>query len=229
MDPRGSPEITLIVGRAIRPKIILVQGSPMRNIIHFADILIQKLDSNNSTQIWRRKIYYSGRDKENARSKYCLKYTVGVQVSTGQICFVDGPRPGSMSDITALRESGLLSSIRLQNLDEVVLGDKGYVDKNVPNILTPVKKPPLQRLTPEQDAFNQIISSVRIIVERSLGRIKIFNILMERFRKGSCKVEDHRVISSMSVLKSLIFHSKENHYRLMIIHLFINTFKRIFK
>jgi len=149
---------------------------------------------DSPTQIWRRKLYYSGRDKENSRSKYCLKYTVGVQVSTGQICFIDGPRPGSMSDITALRESGLLSLIRSENLDEVLLGDKGYIDKNLPNMLTPVKKLPRQSLTPEQDAFNQIISSVRIIVEQSIGRIKIFEILEQRFRNGSSKIEDHGVI-----------------------------------
>jgi hypothetical protein len=142
-------------------------------VIDGTDIPIERPNKDfedSATQVWRRKLYYSGRDKENSRSKYCLK--VGVQVSTGQICFIDGPRPGSMSDITALRQSGLLSLIRSQNLDEVVSADKGYIDKNVPNILTPVKKPPRQSLTPEQDAFNQIISSVRIIVERSIGRIK---------------------------------------------------------
>jgi hypothetical protein len=177
-------------------------------VIDGTDIPIERPNKDfedSATQVWRRKLYYSGRDKENSRSKYCLK--VGVQVSTGQICFIDGPRPGSMSDITALRQSGLLSLIRSQNLDEVVSADKGYIDKNVPNILTPVKKPPRQSLTPEQDAFNQIISSVRIIVERSIGRIKIFNILNERFRKRSCKVEDHRVIF---VLKSLTYRLKEN-------------------
>jgi hypothetical protein len=70
----------------------------------------------------------------------------------------------------------------------------GYQDKSVPNLLTPFKKKPNQALTPEQDAFNQIHSSVRIIVERSIGRTKIFNILNERYRKGSTKMEDHKVI-----------------------------------
>jgi len=147
-------------------------------VIDGTDVPIErpnKDDEDSATQIWRRKMYFSGRDKENSRSKYCLKYTVGVQVSTGKICFIDGPRPGSMSDITALRESG-------------------YIDKNVPNLLTPIKKPPLRSLLAEQQAFNQIVSSVRIIVERSIGRIKIFDILTERFRKGSCKIENHRVI-----------------------------------
>ncbi len=96
-------------------------------VIDGTDCPIERPNSkeDSQVQIWRRKKFYSGRDKENSRSKYCLKYTVAVQVSTGQICFIDGPRPGSMSDITALRESGLLGKIRSQNLDEVILADKG--------------------------------------------------------------------------------------------------------
>jgi hypothetical protein len=46
-----------------------------------------------------RLLYYSGRNKDNAYSKYNLKYTIGVQISTGRICLINGPDPSSVHDI----------------------------------------------------------------------------------------------------------------------------------
>jgi hypothetical protein len=72
-----------------------------------------------------REVYFSGRKKENARSKYNLKYSVGVQISTGVIVFVGGPDPGSMTDIRALREKGLIAEIADYEPFELIIGDKG--------------------------------------------------------------------------------------------------------
>jgi hypothetical protein len=130
---------------------------------------------------WLRRIYYSGREKDNLRSRYAVKYTVAVQISSGKICFLDGPRPGSMNDIRALRESNFLGQLRAQNLDEVVIGDKGY--EGLPNFLTPFKKTINHELNGDEEAFNLALAQVRFIVECSIGRMKIFTVLSQRYRK----------------------------------------------
>src|SRR5690242_1635509 len=86
-----------------------------------------------------RKIFFSGKKKENARSKYKLKYTVGVQIGLGTIVFVDGPDPGSKTDVRVFQESELMSEISCLDSPEFILGDKGY--QGVPNALTPFKSP----------------------------------------------------------------------------------------
>jgi hypothetical protein len=60
--------------------------------------------------------------------------------------------------------------------------------------LTPIKKKRNAELTAEEDAFNQLIASVRFIVECSLGRMKIFGVLSSRYRKGSTKLNKHQKI-----------------------------------
>jgi hypothetical protein len=50
-------------------------------------------------QAKKRLLYYSGCNKDNAYSKYNLKYTIGVQISTGRICLINGPDPSSVHDI----------------------------------------------------------------------------------------------------------------------------------
>jgi hypothetical protein len=136
---------------------------------------------NSSVLKWLRRIYYSGREKDNLRSRYSVKYTLAVQISTGKICFLDGPRPGSINDIRALRESNFMSQLRDQNLDELVIADKGY--EGLPNFLTPFKKAINRELTGEEEAFNLVLAQVRFIVECSIGRMKIFSVLSQRYRK----------------------------------------------
>src|SRR5690348_3064393 len=91
---------------------------------------------NRPTERENRDLYSCGRLKENISSRYNVKYTVACQISTGRICFVDGPDPGSFADVTSLRECGLLHD--LTNEQELVLCDKGY--QGQPRCLTPFKK-----------------------------------------------------------------------------------------
>lgn len=84
-----------------------------------------------------RLIYTCGRPKENTYSKYNVKYTVAVQVSTGKICAVIGPEPGSVSDITAIRKGEIIAYITSYDPFEIVLADKGY--QGLSSCLSPVK------------------------------------------------------------------------------------------
>lgn len=51
----------------------------------------------------------------------------------------------------------------------------------------PNKKSKLNNLTEEQNQFNRELSKKRIKVEHSIGRMKIFQILSQRFRNELTK------------------------------------------
>ena len=145
------------------------------------------IERPSSKRKLERQCFFSGRKKENARSKYNLKYSVGVQVSSGMIVWIDGPDYGSKNDIRVLRESEIIAQIVDWDPFEIVIADKGY--EGMGNMLTPYKNP-----SPDEDAFNTVLSSVRQIVECSLQRLKIFGILGERgrFRNGSMEYSQER-------------------------------------
>jgi len=62
---------------------------------------------------------------------------------------------------------------------EIILADKGY--EGCPIILTPFKG---SFISDEEEAFNNVLSSVRIIIECTLHlyRLKIFGVLGSRGR-----------------------------------------------
>lgn len=138
-----------------------------------------------------RLAFSSGRNKENTYGKYNIKYTVAVQISSGRICAILGPEPGSVADITALRNGELIAVITSKDPLEIVLADKGYQGMN--NCLSPIKG---KDLSPIDDAFNEVIASVRQIVECVLHRIKIFGVLGNDGR-FHCKIEKHRPVFNL--------------------------------
>jgi len=135
-----------------------------------------------------RCLYSCGRHKENTYGRYNVKYTVGVQISTGKICVVLGPEPGSVADITGLRSGELIAMISSQDPFEIILADKGYQGLN--NCLSPIKGTALH---PSETAFNEVLASVRQIVECVLHRIKIFGVLGGRGR-FHCEKDKHKAI-----------------------------------
>jgi hypothetical protein len=85
--------------------------------------------------------------------RYNIKYNVAVQVATGRIVYVSEPDPGSVPDVTALRNCSLFD---LLDYEDVILADKGY--QGVGNCLTPFKG---RNLSAEQKLFNEVHASVR--------------------------------------------------------------------
>lgn len=107
-------------------------------VVDGTDLPIERPNSDKldgSMLKWLRKLYYSGREKDNLRSRYSLKYTIAVQISTGEICYLDGPVPGSLNDIRALRESDFLPILQKDNLGEPVLADKGVILLSLTSIM----------------------------------------------------------------------------------------------
>ncbi len=60
-------------------------------------------------------------------------------------------------------------------------GFQGYEPKNV-KTLQPTKKPKGRDLSPEEKAANRLISKDRILVEHTLGGVKVFRIVHDVFR-----------------------------------------------
>ena len=53
-----------------------------------------------------QRLFYSGKKK-----CHTIKYEVAVNKANGHFCWVNGPFPGSVHDITMLRLGGLLNAI----------------------------------------------------------------------------------------------------------------------
>jgi hypothetical protein len=132
-----------------------------------------------------RRLFYSGRNKENARSKHNIKYNIAVQVSTGRIVWVSRWSPGSYHDIKMLKLSNFLSLIQSRSdgklQAEVCLCDSGYSSQLYDNsLMTISKKPRLAEMPPGIAEYNKCLASVRQIIECVIRRIKIFGILGEK-------------------------------------------------
>jgi len=139
-----------------------------------------------------RNFLSSGRSKENIYGRYNLKYTVACQISSGKICSILGPEGGSVADVTALREGELVAVINACNPLEIILADKGY--QGHWKCLTAYKG---KDLLPEQEAFNEVLASVRIICECTINRIKKFGVLGSRGR-FHCQIGEHKAIFNVS-------------------------------
>jgi hypothetical protein len=68
--------------------------------------------------------------------------------------------------------------------EQLCLGDKGYQGMAKLHSLscTPTRKPRLVELPECERQHNRLLASIRITVEHSIRRLKIFRILAERYR-----------------------------------------------
>jgi len=131
----------------------------------------------------------SGRKKDNLASVYNLKYTIGVHIRTGRICCIFGPDPGAVHDLTAVRDSELIAS--RSDPTELILADKGYVGE--PIFVRPYKANRGHNVTPQEEAFNTVLASVRQIIECTIQRLKIFGVLGRR-GKFTCREDKHAAV-----------------------------------
>ena len=102
-----------------------------------------------------------------------LKYELGVHIVRGFIAWLYGSKPGSVHDIEVTRAGGLLRKLLP---GELILADKGYVGEDL--LLTPIRQP----VDENEWNVNRELSSVRIIVEHTIGRIKFFRSMSEPWR-----------------------------------------------
>ncbi len=125
-------------------------------------------------------IYYSNKKKIHA-----VKYQVCVNICSGDICHISIMWPGRAHD-KRIFDNFIPFVKNEMRENEKFLGDKGYVGSNL--IVTPIKG---SNLLEEQLAYNYTIGAVRVLVERVIGRMKIFQCLVQKWRHP---IEFHEVV-----------------------------------
>ena len=120
--------------------------------------------------------YYSGKKKAHT-----LKTQVQI-APDGALQGVSDSVPGSVHDLTLLRESGTLARLEAG----AALFDSGYqgVQKDAPErrLYHPYRASRGHPLTPEQKAWNQVLSRYRIRVEHTLAQLKVYEVLSQVYR-----------------------------------------------
>ena len=80
------------------------------------------------------------------------------------------------------------------------IGDTAYLGTS---ISIPYKKPKGKELTKEQKLYNKRLSSIRVVVEHGIGKMKIWQILSQRFRN---RRSSHSLIfKNVAGLQNLMF------------------------
>lgn len=120
----------------------------------------------------KQKCWYSGKKK-----RHCIKNEI-ITTEKGRIVSVSPSVPGTVHDITIRRRGPPLPENSHAYADS---GYQGYQDDH-PSLDIPYKKPKKGKLTKQEKEYNHALSRFRVRVEHSIGRMKKFRILADRFR-----------------------------------------------
>ena len=125
----------------------------------------------------KQKCWYSGKKKCHS-----IKNEI-ITTEKGRIVFASKSISGSVHDITIRRRGPPLPG------HAIFYADSGYqgLQKDHPNLNIPYKKPRKGKLTQEEKDYNHGLSRFRVRIEHSIGRMKNFRILAERFRYPRAK------------------------------------------
>jgi hypothetical protein len=120
----------------------------------------------------KQRCWYSGKKK-----RHTIKTEI-VITGNGRIVSVSKPAPGRVHDLEVRRRGPPLPS------SSRVYADSGYqgLQEDHAGIDIPYKKTKARPLTKDERAYNHALSRFRVRVEHSIGRLKSFRILSERYR-----------------------------------------------
>lgn len=152
---------------------IPTQRIPLSEVEVTEEQLVELFIDATEQQIQRphrkQKIYYSGKKK-----KHTLKNQLVVN-ARGKILEVSKSHPGATHDKKLYTITHVYT-----NKKSRPIADLGYL--GVSTFQLPFKKPKRKQLTADQKQFNKKLSQKRIIIEHSIGKMKIFQILVQTFR-----------------------------------------------
>lgn len=133
--------------------------------------------------------WYSGKKK-----KHTIKHQVIVS-KDGRIRGVGKSSYGKTHDKKDYEEKKFVIDPKIKRT-----GDLAYMGTA---ITAPIKKKKGRKLTKEEKQYNRQLSSIRVVVEHSIGKMKIFKILSERFRNP---LKDHNLIfKNIAGIHNLMF------------------------
>jgi hypothetical protein len=150
---------------------------------HFAIFDATEQSVNKPQDDQQSRAYFSGKQRRST----CK---VALQVNeAGLIRQLSASSPGSVHDVTHLRQSGLLQHLPTET---IAVADAAFIGlyKDLPthNVLVPYKAQRKHPLCAEQRYANRFLSSIRIKVENVIAHLKIFRILSHRFRHNVSQV-----------------------------------------
>lgn len=122
----------------------------------------------------KQKLYYSGKKK-----KHTLKNQIVVNAHR-KILAVSKSHPGAMHDKKLYTTTHMYTTKQSKPV-----ADLGYF--GVSSLQLPFKKPKGKDLPAEQKQYNKQLSKRRIIIEHIIGKMKIFQILVQTFRNPLSK------------------------------------------
>ena len=126
-----------------------------------------------------QKPYYSGKKK-----CHTLKTQLAVRPDGSIVAVSESVPGGANHDLTLLRQSGLLDRL---DTGEAAMMDKGYdgISNDYPDttLYLPFKARRNHPLTEEQKAYNQFLSSYRIVVEHTNAQLNVFQVLVQTYRQ----------------------------------------------
>ena len=125
--------------------------------------------------------YYSGKKKDHT-----IKNVVIID-AFGAIRFLSATYAGRVHD------KRIADECNYQLPEGSVLGqDSGFQGFVLPGviILQPKKKPPKGKLTDEEKADNRWISHIRVLVEHSIGGVKVYRIVHDVIRHWISEIRD---------------------------------------
>jgi hypothetical protein len=130
----------------------------------------------------RQKPYYSGKKKTHTIKNQVAISPVGLVVHASKSV------PGSIHDLTLLRQTDLLSKL---SEAEAAMMDKGYdgiaADYPDKKLYLPFKARRNHPLTEVQKAYNRFLAKYRIVVEHTMAQLNKFQVLAQRFRHQLAK------------------------------------------
>lgn len=135
-------------------------------------LLIDATEQPVQRPAWGQKRWYSGKKK-----RHCIKNEI-ITTETGRIVAVSPSVPGTVHDITIRRRGPPLPEEARAYADS---GYQGYQEDH-PALDIPYKKPKKGKLTKDEKEYNHALSRFRVRVEHTIGRMKKFRILADRFR-----------------------------------------------
>lgn len=137
------------------------KGSILDDCVGFIDGTVRPMCRPSRNQ----KLFYNGHKRVHS-----IKFQ-NIVFPDGIVVYMDGPYSGNRHDAGLLRDSGLeaILEANLRGTDQrqlCIYGDPAYPDR--PYLVCPFKG---SRLADDELAFNAKMSSIRIVVEWSFGKI----------------------------------------------------------
>ena len=173
-----------ILEEALRQKVLL----PKRKIkdadefiSHFPGVKDLFIDVTERPVQRKKRDKHQKREYSGKKKRHTRQSTVAVDENKN-ILYVYKVRPGKQHDKKIFEKSDLPYVIPKGVTLWVDLGYQGIKNHTSLDVMMPHKKPKGKKLTDEQKAENRIISSLRMVVENSIGGVKRYGSVANIYR-----------------------------------------------